>query len=309
MIRRFLVAALLSLMAGCGGGGGDNGPAAPSGYTGNTAPAEISAANAKEIALDAYAGGEFATSLGMLKTTTTEASAPNQPMLQEIVGTLQDSVASLAPAQKQAAKVASATASVQDTIYGYSGSFSYDFTVSDSGAARGTIVYNAYMVDSYSAEINGTLSFSANYNQSTESFSSFRMTFAGLTASGDGEDISMSGTVAVSISGYTSATTMNMVLTDNVALRTYGLSNYRMVLVETDNGTSLTLSGAYYDSVDGYVVISTVTPVTTSYLSYEPDAGVLLFTGSNGTKARLTFTDSGYIVEADTGTGTFVVVP
>lgn len=309
MIRKFLVAALLSLMAGCGGGGGDNGPAAPSGYTGNTAPAAITAANAEEIAVNAYSGGEFATSLGMLKTTSAAAQAPDQPMLQGIVQTLQDSVASLAPAQKRAAKVVSATASAQGTVPGYSGSFSYDFTVSDSGAARGTIAYNAYMEDIDSAVISGTVSFSANYNQSTDSFSSFRMTFAGLTASADGENVTMSGTVAVSVSGYTSTTTMNMVLTDNVALRTYGLSNYRMVLVETVNGTSLTLSGAYYDSVDGYVVISTVTPVTTSDLSYEPDAGVLLFTGSNGTRARLTFTDTGYIVEADTGAGTFVVVP
>lgn len=306
MIRRFLVAALLSLMAGCGGGGGDNGPAAPTGYTGNTAQAQITPSNAKTIALGAYSGGDLATSFGMLKTTNT-ASAPNQPMLHEVVQTLQDSMASLPPAQKQAAKVASSTASVQDTVYGYSGSFSYAFTASDSGAASGTIVYNAYKSDSYSAVVNGTVSFSATYNQSTGAFSRFSMTFTGLTASAVGESVAMSGTMVMSVSGYTSTATLNMLLTDNMAQRTYGLSNYQMVVTEGTNGTSLTLSGTYYDSVNGYVVISTVTPITTSYFSYEPDAGVLLFSGSNGTRARLTFTGSGYIVEADTGTG-FVVV-
>ncbi|WP_136513011.1 hypothetical protein [Geomonas edaphica] len=218
-------------------------------------------------------------------------------------------MSALSPVQKQTNKVADATITDQDTINGYSGSISYSMTASDNGTASGTIVYNSYKSYANAPLIDGSVNFSATYNTSTASLSSFRMTFVNVTASTGTESVTLAGTLAISGTESTITTTITMTLTDNVTHKTYGMSNYQLVMTQSASGISMTLSGTYYDPVHGYVVISTVSPVTTSYASGVPDSGVLLFTGSNGTRARLTFTSTGYVVEADSGTGTFVVVP
>ena len=112
--------------------------------------------------------------------------------------------------------------------------------------------------------------------------------------------------MSFSNTGYTKSLIMSVVLLDSADNRTYWLKDYTATLA----GDTMSISGTYYDHDHGYVVISTVTPLTVSEYSSTPTAGQLLFTGSNGTKARLTYTSSGYILEVDAGgNDTYVVVP
>jgi hypothetical protein len=85
----------------------------------------------------------------------------------------------------------------------------------------------------------------------------------------------------------------------------------------TLSGSSLTVSGTYFDPVLGYVVLSTITPLTVTTIDATPTSGQLLFSGNGGTKVRLTFFSIGRnsgggnpTVEADTaGNGNYVVIP
>jgi hypothetical protein len=123
----------------------------------------------------------------------------------------------------------------------------------------------------------------------------------------------MTGSEAYSNSGTEETVTMSAVVTDNVSGRTYWEKDYNL----TFSGDSLTLSGTHYDPVYGYVVFSTITPITVTAIDATPTSGQLLFSGSNGTKVRLTFFSGGRnsgggspTVEADTtGDGTYVVIP
>jgi hypothetical protein len=133
------------------------------------------------------------------------------------------------------------------------------------------------------------------------------MGMTGMVVTDGSTSITLSGQLTASVSGSTKTTTMTLAITDTISNRTVVLKDYTLQLY---NNSSLTVTGTYFDPVNGYVVISTLTPLSVSDLSVSPTAGRLLFTGSNGTKARLTFTSSGYIVDVDTvGNGTFILVP
>jgi len=302
--RLFLILACLCSLAGCGGGGGDGGGSATPAYTGATTQATVTKSNATALSADAYTGSQLAAAAsGVAKETgdTTGQSA----LLQETAGILKDSVGSLFDAQKSAAKVVAATA--QDITYGYSGSCRYTINYDEaSGAFSGTISFLQYKADSTSATLSGTIAFSGVYNQTTDAFSSLTITMSNLTGTSGNKSYRLDGSMTCSSSAAAETVTMSVVLTDDVSGRTYWVKDYSLIQV----GSSLTVTGTYYDPVHGYVVITTVTPLTVSTVDAMPTAGQLLFTGSNGTNARLTFTGTGYTVEVDTtGTGTYVVVP
>jgi hypothetical protein len=118
--------------------------------------------------------------------------------------------------------------------------------------------------------------------------------------------LKVNGTVSSSVTVSGSTLSINVVETDLSNNTTYWQNDITFVLT----GSSMTVVGRYYHPTHGYVNITTVVPLTVSSLTGQPTAGQLLFTGSNGSKARLTFNATGYVIEVDTtGTGTFAVVP
>jgi hypothetical protein len=312
MLRKMLlVGAMFSLLAGCGGGGsgGVADPAAnlPAAYTGNKAPATVTAANAKALSVDVYNFSQDASSLNVLGKAVAGNGAQS-PLLLQAVSTLEDTVSKSAASSKSESKVVAATATVQNAIPGYSGSCTYSISVDiSSGSTSGTFTFSQFQADSTSVAMNGTVTFSGVFNSSTDTFSSFSMGMTGMVVTDGSTSITLSGQLTASVSGSTKTTTMTLAITDTISNRTVVLKDYTLQLY---NNSSLTVTGTYFDPVNGYVVISTLTPLSVSDLSVSPTAGRLLFTGSNGTKARLTFTSSGYIVDVDTvGNGTFILVP
>lgn len=253
--RLFLVLAGLSLLAGCGGGGGSS-AGGGSGYTGATNQATVTTSNAKALSADAYSGSQMSSTVsGVAKEAT--GSNGQSALLQEAADILERSVTTIVDAPTTVAKVVAATAAAQNTINGFSGSFTYAISYDQvSGAFSGTISFSQYKETSISATISGSIAFSGVYNQATGMFTSLNISLSNLIGTNGSKSYSLAGSVAYSTSGATKSVTMSVVLTDNVSSRTYWVKDFTLTLT----GSSLTVSGTYYDPVHGYVVISTVTP-------------------------------------------------
>lgn len=302
VIMGLFVAVVLGL-AGCGGGGSGGGEDLSASYKGSTTQASVTAANAKAVSVDAVQIVQDVTNVGVLGKSV--ADVPTNPaQMQSIARIIEESIASISSKAVVAKTVAE---TVQGTQSGYSGSYSFSANGNESsGAISGSIAFNAYKSDAYAPTISGTITFSAVINTSTAEIVRFTTTFSNVTfVSGSGTN-TLNGSISISISGTTETLSISTVRHDSVSNNTYWAKDFNFVVT----GNSMTMSGTYYDHVYGYVVVSTLTPLGVSDYSSTPTSGSLLFTGSNGTKARLTYTYSGYILEVDaTGNNIFVVVP
>jgi len=285
-------------LAGCGGGSG-GGSSVDTSYKGSTTQATVTASNASALSVDAIQGAQNIAALDVLGKSVTDTSE-SSPLIPTIANILEDSIIRILP-KSAVAKTVAGTA--QDTVNGYSGSYSYSVNANEStGAFTGSIRFNSYKEDQYSPSISGYMSCYGIVNTATGNIVSINMSISDLQAASG----TLNGNIA--ISNGTTSTNMNIsiVLLDNTDNKTYWLKDFSLVLT---NGM-MSISGTYYDHDYGYVVISTVIPLTVSTYSSIPTSGQLLFTGSNGTKARLTYTDSGYTVEVDaSGNNTYVVIP
>jgi len=294
--------ALVIGLSGCGGGGGGGGDDTSSSYKGNTAQAIVTTSNAKALSVDVVNDVQNTTAVGIVAKSISGVSV-SAPKLVAIANTIKNSIVSIH--SKSAAKTVASTE--QGTEYGYSGSFSYSGNLNEStGAFSGSISFNQYREMSDTAVISGTIGFSGVFNQTTEEFTSLSITVTDLQGSMGAESFVMNGSMHLSNTVYSRNLSLSIVLLDVANNRTYWLKDFNLAL----SGDYMTMSGVYYDYTYGYVVISTVTPLYVSSYSGDPTSGQLLFTGNNGTKARLTFTYSGYTLEVDaSGNNTYVVIP
>ena len=141
------------------------------------------------------------------------------------------------------------------------------------------------------------------------------LTFTTFNARGLGVSETMTGTMAtvITLTGY--ETTLNLLLRDDTANKTYKFTDY---IITVDENTppgfdSVRVSGDVYHPDYGYVVVSTLTPAQfdTGSLDTPPRSGVVLLTGADGilggpTTARFTFIDQNSFTAAvdDDGDGT-----
>lgn len=314
MYKRLLLAlAALSFLAGCGSGGSN--ASLNLGYSGSTSQAAVASSNAKALSADAYSGAQLSSAVsGVGKAVIDTGAQPD--LLQQTAGILEQTVMAVAGAPKSTAKVTAAV--VQNTINGYSGSYTYSVSSNPAtGASSGTVSFSQYRASNTSATLTGTITFSGtnafngHYSGSDAGLlvdTSLNINIIDLIGSKDGKSFSLVGSVSstVSASAANKTVTMSVVITDTNTGRTYWAKDITYTLT----GSSLTVTGSYYDPIHGYVVVSTITPLAVTNVDSAPVSGQLLFTGKNGTKARLTFTGGGNIVEVDAaGNGTYVVVP
>jgi hypothetical protein len=302
MRKMVLVLATTLFFGGCGGGGGGTGDVGAT-YKGSTAPATVTVGNAKALSVDAVQGVQDASSVGVLGKSVAAAPA-TAPQVQSIANVLENCISSVHPKSTVAKTV---TATAQGSQNGYAGSFSYAISVNEStGAFTGTISFNQYQEFPDTATLSGNISFNGVFDQTSGAFPSLNITMANLQGVQGSRAITLSGSMSLSTTGATRSLGISVVLVDNANNLTYWLKDFNLTIT----GNTLTITGTYYDHVQGYVVISTVTPLTVSTYSSRPTSGELLFTGNNGTKARLTYTVSGYILEVDaSGNNSFVVIP
>ncbi len=154
--------------------------------------------------------------------------------------------------------------------------------------------------------MTGSVSFSGLYDQATEGFTNFVITINSFTVTEGGYSASVYGTVSLSSTSTEDTIKMSLVLKNDTNGKTYWVRDF--VYTETYTGL-MYQTGTFYDPFHGYVTITTVEPMTVAMEGDSPIDGQLLFSGANGTKALLTFTATGYILEVDSGTGVFTSVP
>ncbi len=301
-----LIPAVLTMLAGCGGSGGGSSTPADVSYSGVTTQATVSSSNAKALSADAYSGNQLASGLSGIGKMAVNSDG-QLSLVQETAAALETSIAAVVTSPKSSAKAVAATVSAQDTIPGYSGTGSYSITFDPTtGIFTGTFSFSQYKDTSTSPAMTGTLDFSGTFNSTSGTFSSTNMIFHGLSAIKGAASYTMSGSVTSSTSGTTKNVAISIMLADNVSGLNYWLRDYTLSLT----GTVLSVNGKYYHPAHGFVIVSTITPLTVSDVYGTPTAGQLLFSGINGTKARLTFAGSLQTVEADTtGSGSYVVIP
>ena len=308
-LKAWAAVALVLSMAGCGGGDSTSvsattqSEAVVTTYTGNTSLAVVTANNAKVLSSDAYHGVQAVSSAAAVGKVAIE-SPPSPPRLQELSKTLEIGIQAAVIKSASTAKVAAAT--VAETINGASGNYSYTIEIDQAtGTFSGTLVFSQYSAYTNSAIISGTVDCYGVYDKSHQVFTSITISMKGLSGTWNEHIETITGTISIEQAGSAKTITISAVLLDASSNCTYCFKD----LIFAFSETSLTVSGTYYDPIHGCVVISTVTPLMPSAFANPATSGRLLFTGSNGSQARLTFTTSGETVEADTaGSGDFVIV-
>ncbi len=307
--RLLLVLAGFSLLAGCGGGGGGGSETGlPSAYTGKTTQAVVTTTNARTLSSEAYSGCQMVSTFDVLGKAVTDSNSQS-PLLQSLVSLLDSTVSTVIQEPKTLTKSVQAASTLQNTILGYTGSYTYTISIDPvSGASSGTLSFSQYNPSNRNGSVTmtGFINFSGVYNQSISNFSSLNMSLNNIVVTSSSGNVKISGSFAASIDGSTKTYSMTVAITDNVSNNTILLKDYTLKF----NGGSFVFTGTYYNPTHGYVVISTDIPLTVYSLSGMPTSGQLLFTGSNGTKARLSFGGRNpYTVTADTvGNGMYVEI-
>lgn len=314
MVRKLIVCVIgVVFMAGCSGGdgsstarGGDSGSTITQTgqYNGLTTPALFTVTNAKALSSDAYTTNRVvATATGVGKITTISGATPC--LLQGITSTLKERVTSTLLRSSSSNKIVALT--IKDTITGMSGSITYQTELDQTtGNFTGKITFTEYQDTASSATITGTTDFTGNLNTATSIFTSLNMQMNSLLGILGGTSFTLNGTISFSGGKLNVVSIASVVLTNNSTGNAYWFKDYAF----TYSGNMVTISGTYYDPSEGYVVVTTITPLTAASADAIPLSGELLFTGTNKTAVRLTFTDSGQTVEVDTaGNSIFTIVP
>ncbi|MBJ6750315.1 hypothetical protein [Geomonas anaerohicana] len=303
------VVIMLAALAGCGSGGGDG----TAGYTGKTAPTALTTSNATAMSLDVVDGLGSVTSLGGIAKAV--SSTPQDSVsVKSLTDAIEDSIASVAQQPSLAKTVAQTTSGTQN---GYSGSFSYDGTYdTTTGKIAATFTYNAYQATADSAILSGSVSVSGTIltlrgggiERLSIVITSLQIAEPGGRYGSDaGVFTTVKGRMTIVNEGDKTIT-LSMVFTDGVTGKSYWYKDFSTVV----SYSTTTMSGTFYHPDNGYVILTTLTPLAnTTNSSGDPTSGVLLFTGRNGSKVRLTYTNSGigYLLELDaSGTGSFTAL-
>lgn len=303
MISTICFTILLGL-TGCGGGGGGvSSDEISVVYKGVTTQATVDQSNASALSVDAMENAQGSSDLsGVLgKTVPGQRNSVSALELAKVVETLiQQSVAGKV-AGKSVASLGSRN------IDGASGSARVSVSSINplKNSVSGSVEFNSYKNDDDSPVVNGTVSFDGTVDTSG-SIKHVDMTLISVTAVSETESITLFGTI--SIYDDSEKIIINLVETNNVTRTTRWMKDFIFTL----SGTSMTVSGTYYDHTHGWVTVSTVTPLTVSDYGDTPMSGRLLFTGSNSTNARLTYSinySDGYMLEVNSASsGSYTII-
>ena len=290
----FVTGLALSALVACGGGGGSGSGVT---YDGVATQALINDANAEQLAIDAYNGGNLSDSLVAPLSFGADQAQALVPLATLLVN-------SLPPLDFAPTVHAQATSS--EVLYGSCGG-SATMTVSEgSTTASGSIVYSSYC--DAGVTLSGSISFTASVNTQT-GIVSMSMRFGELTTA----EGTLYGNVSMRYNWTDPMAPLNMgmdiVITDAME-QTYWIKDHTHEITPgTGFYDSVEFSGTYYDFDLGYVAITTTSPLQVDSFTGVLEAGSLHFVGREGTYADLVANGGGtYTLTVSTGTiinGTF----
>ena len=307
----FLALFAISLFA-CGGGGSSSGT---SPYTGITTAAAITAANADNIVLGAFEGGDAGVSfvggpLGPSTDGVQDASTVGRPKALSLLQILNEAAGKVLPGPS-----ASGTASPRAVVTesgtiddGYGGTLTYTLSVDDqTGDFTGSFVFQNYHGDSGEG-ISGPVSVSGTFNFATGTIDHLRYSFASLTMTDGVSSATVSGSIDL-FDGNPATATEILFLTDNATGKTVWIDNFTVNVTEGAGFVDVTMSGKIYLPDYGCVVVSTSTPFHYLAGSTNPSIGTMIVTGSSNGRARLAVIDAtSFTIDVDAdGDGTYEI--
>lgn len=156
---------------------------------------------------------------------------------------------------------------------------------------------------------NGQFAFTGTLTQATATMD-LTITFTNYGIKDATSDSLINGTVLVRGTPTASTLTMNAAVKDNLSNVESKLENLVLTQATTAAATELGLEGRFLHPAFGYVDLSSPTVLRTNAGDKHPSSGVLLMSGAQNSKARVTYlTNAQYRVEVDeTGSGTFALV-
>ncbi|MBU1214190.1 MAG: hypothetical protein KKA63_03035 [Gammaproteobacteria bacterium] len=296
-----VIAMFLSACGGGGGGGSTSTTPANLAYTGSTTPATITVANGSALASNVL-GGASSTNI-MTGASVSPASRNNiSAYILELAKAARN-----APAQASTSGIPATGAVVSipaTTVPGTSGG-----TLTMSGQVDNTTMSGS-MTLVFSSYSNGVMRMSGTLDMAFSAWDAANavpltstITFSNIQVTNISSNITdrMDGSflMQINVAANTETITVNAIMEQSPAgpqskLQNFVMTNtYDSILFPTS--VSEVISGRVFDSLQGYVDITTPTPMVITNLNTDlfPTSGVVLLTGANGalggaTKARLT---------------------
>ena len=311
--RSYPLMPLVALLAACGGGGDDGGGYGSISYTGRTDPALIDSTNARRYAVDSYTKERSGSSVGpsgLLQASSVSESSGRRGRLQsamDVVGVALSGVRKgegvLIPAGGGSGMRAASTDNGR--VAGNCGG-SASFTMNgneQTGSFNGSLKYNGYCEDGITT--NGSATISGTVDRDRERITSMSMRFDSIHSSGNGEALTMAGTMDLEVRGSTVTMTMDLLARDDQTGEVIKMENLQVSVTAGVGYEERTVNGRFYMPSEGYVEIETLTPFRVYDWDEWPSSGRLLITGATGTyggttRALLTVEGSLCSVEADT---------
>lgn len=295
------ISALLLGACGGGGGGGSNGLA----YTGPTSPATITADNGKQIVTEAYINGEGGTALGTIFASATSISISTTedsgtPRIISMTQTLVGAVNRINLTTTNTPSVSRATQTETDTIIGScGGSEQYSISFDDvTGNFSGTVTFTNYC--EAGDTINGGMSMSGNVNPDTSVFGLMTMSFSSLTFSSSSDSFTIDGNITANPGAAPIVITSNMKLKDNSSGKVFWAENHVTTIYTVVAGEEISTTGRFYHPDYGYVELTTPTRMFIADTDEWPSSGVMIVTGANNSKVKLTaISNTTYNYEVD----------
>lgn len=285
------------LIAGCGGGGGSAGsvqPPAGSGggalvYSGSVNATSFNSTNAKEVLNNVLGDNQSLGAVNSANNGAATSTAGSTVSAQSAIKTGRVSIQS-------ATRLGTLSSRTVDTNYNCAiGDTHVKGTIQSDGS--GNFVLQFMGCQSNGLNLTGSMTvtlFAAD--PAVPELSKVALSMSNVSAVGGPINVTMAGDVAIvdNASDQTEATTYNITTLDNVNGRQMRLVNVKELDAPVANnstgGFSSQLSGRIYDSIDGYVDISSVSPLVfaDSSAQFPSSGGPVILLGAANTQLRIT---------------------
>ncbi|MDH3672701.1 MAG: YCF48-related protein [Gammaproteobacteria bacterium] len=280
----------LSILATGGGGGGGGGVGTPE------SPATITTTNAAELINDVIGTSDPTGGIAAASTqqgTTDGQSLSSARALAQRLETVYQTTLSGAQAASQRFAPAIAVDETEPCDFGQ-GTIHSTGTINNDGTGTLNVTYNNCLLDGLTHNGQATLQVTA-FNLTFFVPTDFTFSISSLTITGPGVNQTVSGSLRdqLNLGTDTETTTFDLTTTDNVSGKTIRTHNLVFVFVYNDifspSSYTLTMTGRVWDSLYGYVDVSTVTPFVFSSISQLfPDSGQIILTGAGNASIRVT---------------------
>jgi hypothetical protein len=309
-----IVFGLVAIIGSGGGGGSGGGSSSGLTYTGSETLASISDGNAQVLATGAYTNGSTGYAMSTIASLQTSGNEQTgYPLLLKVSNILTDSLEQVDFRTATDGSGSRATETVSGIVGDCGGTAAYSIEFNEgTGLFEGSFSFSNYC--NQGTTITGAVTFSGTVDVNNDNaLLSFSFSFVALTVSSAGDSLTLGGTLSIDTVGSPSTLTLDVFVRYNTDCNpVYWVRDYTLIVTEGSGFVDLQISGIFYNPVEGYVTVSTDTPISVNDGDDYPSSGVLIVTGNPGTaggntKAKLTFVSSTtYRVEADTdGDGTY----